>query len=222
MPFVPARKQAALSVVGRASARNSDGAPTQPMSAAAMGIPYKTPSGTQLGVATGSPMSTNDLAVGVRSSSEDVPPSPRRWKPLAFALGGLAVVAVLVVVITSSRGTGGPTEPQPPSTVPVSQPTPDVTATVTPDVEADAAIEPGPVDAAVIAVDAARPTRGDAGVRPRDASVRTVDARVVVVPADAAVSLPPPVDAPIAKPADAAIPPKDACPPGDYRCALRK
>ncbi len=223
LPFTPARKQAALSVVGRASARGSDGAATQPMSAAAMGIPFKTPSGTQLGVATGSPLSTNDLAVGVRSSSEDVPPSPRRWKLIAFALGGLAAAVVIVVAITSSRGKGGPIEPQPPSTLPVTQPTPDVTATVTPDVEVDAAIEPAPVDAAVVAVDAAtKPTRVDAGVRLRDASVRTVDASVVVVPADAAVSLPPPIDAPAAKPADAATLPKDACPPGDYRCSLRK
>jgi len=201
LPFAPGRKRAALSVVGR-SLRSPTPAPeTESMSASRLAVT----------AAPGSPLSTNDLAVSVRSSSDDVPPQ-RRVKTAVFAIGGLALIATVVIVVAATRGgnqaTEGPREPitQPavPDTTIAS--TPD--ASLTEDVALARATEPDASIAAAPAPDAnKRPTiRFDAG--------RPVAAAIPIVPADAAVASPPPVDATPARPAT----PDARCKTDDYRC----
>jgi len=205
LPFAPARKQAALSVVGRAFGRPStpnpapaenDARATKPVAAA---------------VSTAGPMtSTNDLAVSVRSSADEVV-RPKRGVAL-FALIGVAVLACVVVVVAVVAATGsdrGGESPQAASSeagviVPVA--TPDAL------VVSDAEVIARPLDA----------TRPDAGVvvRPdagkRNAARAVIDGGIPNTPAkliDAAVPLQTPIDAaPRATPRDA------PCRSDDFQC----
>jgi serine/threonine protein kinase len=239
LPFAQGRKRAALSVVGRAFGRSAsaDASSTHPMSTSEMPGPVVK--------AVGSPLSTNDLAVSVRSSTDDVP-SARRWKPVAIALGAVAVLATIVIAIASSGGRSNTAEP-PKTTLPTSASTAD--AELTPDAAIaqlpDAALEaPDAGIAAAGAGSAAKPSSGTTTTKPAGTKPTTgtrpgtqtpgsgsatklgtanPGSGSATVSAGSASTKPSgsatPVEPPKTPP-DAGVPKN--CAPGDYRCTLRK